>query len=296
MAKGSYVVLEQRGLLAVAGEDARTFLQGLISNDVAKVTPERAIHGAFLTPQGKFLHDFFVVEVDGTLMLDCEGGARLADLTRRLGVYKLRSKVTLNDRGAELGVAVVHGPGALEALGLPDQAGAARPLAGGVAWVDSRLVAMGARVMLPREALPDALENLGLAAGSLEDWDAARMTLGVPDGSRDLIVEKSILLENGFEELQGVDFAKGCYLGQEVTARTKYRALIKKRLLPVTISGPIPAPGTEVMMGEREVGEMRSAVAGIGLALLRLEALDEAVSFTAGKATLTPGKPEWVSF
>jgi hypothetical protein len=126
-----------------------------------------------------------------------------------------------------------------------------------------------------------------------------RLTLGVPDGSRDLVVEKSILLESGFDELNGVDWQKGCYIGQELTARTKYRGLIKKRLLPVTIAGPLPAPGTPVLLGTEDAGEMRSASDGMGLALLRLEALGAASAekpLTAGQARLTPRRPDWAKF
>jgi tRNA-modifying protein YgfZ len=118
----------------------------------------------------------------------------------------------------------------------------------------------------------------------------------VPEGSRDLAIEKSILLESGFEELNGVDFQKGCYVGQELTARTKHRALIKKRLVPVIVEGPLPAPGTVLMQDGAEAGEMRSGQDGIGLALLRLEALDDGKPLTAGETTLTPRKPDWMNF
>ena len=118
----------------------------------------------------------------------------------------------------------------------------------------------------------------------------------MPDGSRDLEVGKSILLENGFDELNGIDWDKGCYMGQELTARTRYRGLIKKRLMPVEIVGPPPAPGTPVTKGGKETGVMRSSVAGLGLALLRLDQLDGAGELRAGEARLTPGKPDWAGF
>src|SRR6185503_18496273 len=115
---------------------------------------------------------------------------------------------------------------------------------------------------------------LGLDEVPLAEYEALRLELGVPDGSRDLPVEKAILLENGFDELHGIDWQKGCYMGQELTARTKYRGLVRKRLLPVEIEGPLPAPGTPVMAGDKEAGEMRSGADGLGLALLRLEHLE----------------------
>ena len=127
-------------------------------------------------------------------------------------------------------------------------------------------------------------------------YDRLRLSLGVPDGSRDLTIEKAILLESGFDELNGVDWQKGCYIGQELTARTKYRALIKKRLMPVTVDGPLPPPGTPVMAGDQEAGEMRSGRDGVGLALLRLEAVTESKPLTAAGAKLTPQKPAWANF
>jgi folate-binding protein YgfZ len=115
----------------------------------------------------------------------------------------------------------------------------------------------------------------------------------VPDGSRDLPVEKAILLENGFDELNAIDWEKGCYMGQELTARTRYRGLVRKRLLPVAIEGQAPAPGAALLQNDKEMGEMRSAAGDLGLALIRLEALGQG-PLTAAGATLTPRKPDWV--
>jgi hypothetical protein len=295
MSAGHYAILEARGLLRAAGPDARTFLQGMVSNDVTKVGPERAVWSAFLTPQGKFLHEFFMTGQPGagaeSLLLDCEA-ARLDDLRGRLARYKLRAKIELTDVSADLAVAAIFGDGALEALGLPAELGVAKPFGGGVAYVDPRLAGLGARAVLPRAEARAALEGAGIAAVTLADYDALRIGLGVPDGSRDLEIERSPLLENGFDELHGVDWDKGCFMGQELTARTKYRALIKKRLLPVTIEGPAPAPGTPVTAAGKNAGVLRSSVDGVGLALLRLEHLE--APLLAGEARLTAKKPDWV--
>jgi folate-binding protein YgfZ len=297
MSDPSALVLDARGVLRVAGEDRRGFLQGIVSNDVAKAGPDRALWSAFLTPQGKFLHEFFLAEWHDAFLLDCEA-ARLADLQRRLSIYKLRSKVVLEDASEEFAVAVLFGPGTLESLGLSEAPGSAAPFAGGLAYVDPRLAALGARALLPRAGAAAALKAAGFRLATPADYDRVRISLGVPDGSRDLEVEKSILLENGFDELHGVDWDKGCFMGQELTARTKYRALIKKRLMPVEIEGPAPAPGTPVLAGGKEAGVMRSAAGGLGLALLRLEALENGASvpLTAGEAKLMPKKPDWAVF
>lgn len=281
-----------RGLIRIEGADARAFLQGIVSNDVNKVSPARAVYAALLTPQGKYLHDFFIAALDGALVLDCEA-ARRDDLLRRLARYKLRSKVSLAPGPEGHAVALLYGAGALAALGLPAERGAARPFAGGVAYADPRLVEIGARAVLPAEAGRAALAAAGIAAGEGAEYERRRLELGLPDGSRDLEIEKSILLESGFDELAGVDWDKGCYMGQELTARTHYRALIKKRLVPVRIEGPAPAPGTPILAGGTEVGVMRSAGDGAGLALLKLEALAGTPPLTAGAARIEPRKPFW---
>ncbi|MSO85634.1 MAG: folate-binding protein [Rhodospirillales bacterium] len=299
MSAPRYAILEDRGVLALTGEDTRAFLQGLVSNDVTRVTPAGAVWAALLTPQGKFMHDFFVAELAGAILLECEK-ARLADLKRRLGLYKLRAKVALDDRSDAFAVAALFGEGTLAALGIPEEAGAARTFADGVVFADPRLASAGARAIAPRDGLRANATKAGFAEASAADYDRARIALGLPDGSRDLEIEKAILLENGFEELNGIDWNKGCYMGQELTARTKYRGLVRKRLMPVAIEGPAPAPGTPIMAGNEEAGEMRSNRDGLGLALLRLEKIEAAraagIPLLAGQATLTPRKPAWAKF
>jgi hypothetical protein len=180
-------------------------------------------------------------------------------------------------------------------LGLDGTAGCARPFAAGIVFVDPRLSAAGVRAVLPSGTGAKALEDAGFAPTNFADYDAERLRLGLPDGSRDLEIERSLLLENGFEELNGVDFAKGCYVGQEVTTRMKRRALVRKRLMPVAIEGPAPEPGTIVMRDGIEVGEMRSTAGKAGLALLRLDLVDGAATLAAGEARITPHTPAWLT-
>jgi folate-binding protein YgfZ len=303
MSQPSYTILEHRAVLTLAGPDVRSFLQGIVSNDVERVSTDRALWSAFLTPQGKFLHEFFLVERpsgedgDTLLWLDCEAERR-ADLLRRLKMYKLRAKVELGDAAEDLVVAALFGPGVRQTLGLDNgDPGRAADFLGGVAFLDPRLSDLGGRALLPRDGAAQALQDAGFAAAGLAAYDGLRIGLGVPDGSRDLEVEKSLLMESGFDELNGLDWDKGCYMGQELTARTRYRGLVKKRLLPVEIDGPVPGPGTLVRAGELEAGVLRSTANGRGLALLRVAQLGEdAPPLTAGEARLTVVKPDWLQF
>lgn len=283
--------LDARALLAVSGEEAVPFLQGLVSNDVERAAKGTPIHAALLTAQGKFLHEFFVVPQGDALLLDVEA-TRRDDLRRRLTLYRLRAKVQIANADAHA-VWALWGEDAGARLGMND--GIAVLDGGGIAYADPRLAALGARAILPAGASP---AGLGFAEASAEDYDRWRLAHGVPDGSRDLEIEKSILLESNFEELNGIDFAKGCYVGQELTARTKYRGLVKKRLFPVTIEGAMPAPGTPVTANGQDAGTMRSANGGRGLALLRLEAALDAMAgkaaLDAAGARLTPETPAWM--
>ncbi|MBB4264554.1 YgfZ/GcvT domain-containing protein [Roseospira visakhapatnamensis] len=302
-------VLDTRGVLTLAGPDRVPFLQGLVSNDVTRAGPDRALFAALLTPQGKMLFDLMLVGVsgagdgDGLLLVEAEA-ARLDELRARLSKYRLRSKVTLTGVGVgAVGwvVAVVFGEGALAALDLPAEAGAARALpGGGVAFVDPRLTAAGARLILPGDRARRVLEDLGARPAESAVWERHRLALGLPEGAPDIGVEKSLPLECGLEELAGVDFRKGCYMGQELTARTKYRGLLKRRLMPVEVSGPLPAPGAPLTTAAgKDAGEMRSGVAldaasGLGLAIVRLEALADGRPLEAGAARLTPRVPDWM--
>ncbi len=257
--------LSERAVIEIAGEDRVSFLQGLVSNDVAEAEPGRAVWAAFLTPQGKWLADFFIQADAEHLLLDVER-AQTDMLIPRLARYRLRAKVAIS-HASDYAVYAAWGT--------------ARPPA---AAPDPRLPEAGWRILSK-----EPIETNATAA----DYDAHRLRLGLPGGSRDMETEKSILLEAGFDELHGVSWSKGCYMGQELTARTKYRALIKRRLVPVAIDGPSPAPGTPILKDGTEVGIMRSSRDGDGLATIRLDSL--AVPLSCGDATLTPFVPSWMT-
>jgi folate-binding protein YgfZ len=289
-----YAILPGRAVLEIAGPDRKAFLQGLVSSDARRVAPTRALHAALLTAQGRFLHEFHIAELGEAILLDAEA-ARLDDLAKRLKLYKLRSKVTIAAR-PDLAVGAAWGDSVPASFGLAAEEGAAKPEAEGVVFVDPRLAALGVRALLPRTRFAEIACAAGCASRDEAAYDTLRVSHGVPDGSRDLPVEDALLLENGFDELHGVDWKKGCYVGQELTARMKYRGLVKKRLVPVSIDGPVPAPGTPVTRDGQEAGEMRSSAGAMGLALLRLEALNATGPLRAGDATLRPTKPAWAGF
>jgi folate-binding protein YgfZ len=294
----SYVALPDRGVIRIAGTDSRTFLQGLVSTDVNKAAPDKTLYGAFLTPQGKYLHDFFVVDIGGDLFLDCEAD-RAASFLKRLRLYKLRSNVEVEDVSDSVSVFALLplSEGGTLPTGMPEMRtpGAARSLdEGGSVYVDPRLSALGWRAILPKDQSEIILANFGGTPGSRSDYDKLRIPLGVADGSRDMPVEKAILLEYGFDELNGVDWSKGCFMGQELTARTKYRGLVRKRLMPVNVTGPLPEPGTAIYKGEKAVGDIRTGIDTMALAYVRLEAIDGDEPLRAGNSTLQPAIPNWM--
>jgi len=278
-----FALLPHRSVIAVSDADRVEFLQGLISNDTTKVSPGHAIWAALLTPQGRFLNDMFVANGGHeTLLLETER-ERAPALAKKLTMYTLRSKVKVEDRAASMEVAVVFGDEAAKALGIEHA----------TSFADPRLPELGMRVLARAGEAAALLGSHGFVPADSADYDALRLSLGVPDGSRDLPVEKALLLESGFDELNGVDWKKGCYMGQELTARTKYRGLVKKRLFPVRLDGPLPAPGTLIERDGQEVGEIRSGLGDRALAMLRLDGM-KGDGLTAGGTRILPEVPAWM--
>jgi hypothetical protein len=297
MSETFYALLPDRAVIRVSGADRVSFLQGLVTNNIETISADTSGYGALLTPQGKFLFDFFVYQQDDeSLLIECEhgeNGARAAELFKKLRMYKLRAKVELTDVTESYDVVAVFGAGALDALSLEARPGATAHMANGIKAVDPRLTAMGARVLLPKNTQTE-MAAIGATESDAETYHQLRVQLGLPNGSEELEVEKSILLENGFEELGGVDFKKGCYMGQELTARTKYRGLVRKRLLPIKIDGTAPDAGTVIMNGDKEAGIIRSVHGNAGLALIRLERVSDDAELVAGEAKITIDVPDWV--
>jgi len=292
--KANFCALRQRGVLRLSGRDVRTFLQALVTRDLDYLTTAQTVYSALLTPQGKYLFDFFLAQHDGDILLDGEA-ARLDALMKRLNMYKLRADVAITkEDGWEIS-AIFDGN-----IGMEPKAGAAGPFGAGVAFTDPRLLDAGARIMAPVGQANKMLSDAGFAPGDETDYEYFRLGLALPESGRDLVTDKSLMLESNLDSLNGVDFDKGCFVGQELTARTKYRALVRKRLLPVEVQGPMPEPNEPLMSGQSEIASMRSGQGDRGLALVRLDRLVEAgglgITLTAGSAQLTPMLPSWADF
>jgi tRNA-modifying protein YgfZ len=258
--------LSERSVIVVEGDDRVAFLQGLVSNDVEAACPGHAVWAALLTAQGKWLADFFVFSDAEALLLDCER-TQSAMLVQRLSRYRLRMNAQLR-AAPEFHVHVAW----------PE-----RPDCGGIVTPDPRLPNFAWRILATQPLAANATPD---------DWDQHRLEVGLPDGSKDMEADRSVLLEAGFDELGGVSWSKGCYMGQELTARTKYRGLVKRRLVPVAVDGPLPPVGTAILRDNIEVGSMRSGRGAVGLASVRLDALGAVLR--CGQATLIPKIPTWM--
>jgi folate-binding protein YgfZ len=253
----------------VSGAEATVFLQGLLTNDVERLEPGEARYGALLTPQGKILFDMIVVRTpdgdDPSYLIDC-AAAQAADLARRLGFYRLRAKVAIADVSADRAVAAFWG----------DE----RPSIDGLLYADPRDPRLGWRAIVPRPAAA----AVGLE--HLNEYEGLRIAVGAPKGGLDFAYADAFPHDANFDRLNGVDFDKGCYVGQEVVSRMKHRGAARKRVARVKLAGPAPAPGTPVMDGELAVGALGSSSGREALAMLRIDRAEEAMA--AGR-TLSAG-------
>jgi folate-binding protein YgfZ len=264
------VHLTDRAVIALEGGEARNFLQGLVTNDLTRLAPETGLYAALLTPQGKILFDFLIAEGDGALLLDCAAD-RAEALLRRLTMYRLRAPV---------GIALRPQLGVFAGL-------SGRPAERAVSFPDPRLAALGLRSIGAVAEMPDFLQGSAT-------YHAERLALGVPE-SADFGSEKIFALDAGLEELHGVAFDKGCYVGQELTARMKHRGTARKRILIADADTALPPAGTPVLGNGTEIGEILSSYGTRGFVLTRLDRLEEAPApLLAGGRPVTLAKPAWL--
>lgn len=253
-------LLRDRGVIEMAGADATDFLQRLITNSVLNIPKGEGRYAGLLTPQGKLLFDFFVVPLpagpDAGFLIDC-ASEQTADLVKRLNLHKMRAKIAIEDKSKEFAVAAVFGGEG--AAGIE-----------GVFYRDTRAAGMGLRIIAPRATLAklDRRETSG--------YEAHRIAQGVPKGGVDFRYGDAFVHDVNLDLMNGVDFKKGCYVGQEVVARVHYRNSARKRIVKIHFDGPAPAQGTQITAGETNIGQVGSTAGSFGLAMVRLDRLEEA--------------------
>lgn len=288
-----YTRLDYRQILKISGVVKIEFLQGLISNDARILTQQKPIYAAFLTPQGKFLEDLLIALFQGDLWMDSFKES-FEDFKKKLTLYKLRQKVILQPIESHQ-IYAIWGENWSHSFNFADNQ-TILEASEGVIFKDPRLNMLGGRAYLENDTL---LKQNSFMEKSLDDYDQHRMKLGIPDGARDLQSGKAILLENGFDDMGAIDWEKGCYLGQELTARTKYRGLVRKRLLPFSYIGTTPIIGDVVYALENVAGEIKSVSFNIGLGLFRLEYLKELINnkgvIKSSDTIIHPFIPEWMN-
>jgi folate-binding protein YgfZ len=281
-------VLPDRGVVRVAGDEARAFLNGLLTADITQLAPGRARFAALLTPQGKIIADCIVVEDDsagdgGAFLLDCprELATVLAD---RLKFYKLRAKVTIEDASQRLAVLAFWDGTATASTG----------------FSDPRLPALGQRIILPADGAAQTAAGLGAQLVDADEYDAHRIALAVPRGGLDFTYGDAFPHEADMDQLNGIDFAKGCYVGQEVVSRMEHRGTARNRIVQIAVEGAAPGPGVPVMAGSRQVGTTGSSAGRNGLAMLRLDRMADAnaagTPLTADGVVIRARKPDWARF
>ena len=259
--------LRDRGVVKVSGVDARNFLNGLVTTDIDLIHPGLGRFGALLTPQGKIVVDFLVTEAPaghgGGFLIDC-ARALAQSLTDKLGFYKLRAKVTVENLSDSLGVLAVWGgdPGTK-----PD-----------LTFADPREEKLGWRVLIPEELAQKAADLIGAEMHDADAYDAHRITAGVPRGGIDFIYGDAFPHETNMDRLHGVDFDKGCYVGQEVVSRMQHRGTARTRTIRLILDDSPPEAGATVFAGDKSMGTMGSSAGGMGLALLRTDRVADALA------------------
>ncbi|MEW6436484.1 MAG: folate-binding protein [Pseudomonadota bacterium] len=252
-------LLADRGIIKISGAEALGFLHRLVTNSLLDLEPGTARYAALLSGQGKLLFDFFVVPLaegpDAGCLLDCLR-SQIPDLAKKLNLHKLRVPITIEDVSASLAVAAVWGESPPDGFS-------------GLAFADPRAEDLGLRLIAPPQ-------SLAFATTPQDDYEAHRTALGVPKGGVDFPYGDAFVHDADLDWLNGVDFQKGCYPGQEVVARVHFRKSARKRILKVRFDGPPPAPGSEVKMGDINIGHIGSVAGARGLAMLRLDRVEDA--------------------
>ncbi len=280
-------LLSDRGVIKLSGEDAKTFLNGLFTTDITRLEPGAGRFGALLTPQGKIVADFLVTEVPeghgGGVLIDCPK-TLVQSLATKLGFYKLRARVTVENLSDSFGVLAVWGG---EPTVKPD-----------LCFVDPRAEGLGWRILIPPELAAKAAALVGATMTDESAYEAHRIACGVPRGGVDFSYGDAFPHETNMDRLHGIDFDKGCYVGQEVVSRMQHRGTARTRTVRVAFDGAAPDANTPILANDKQVGTMGSSANNSGLATVRIDkvsdALDGGTPLIAGNGTIRLADPDAV--
>jgi folate-binding protein YgfZ len=280
-------LLPDRGLIEINGPDAAKFLQGLITNDIEKTRPGGALFAGLLTPKGKIISDFLIfVPEEERYWIDCPRG-HVEELVKRFSLYKLRAKVEIVDLGADFSVAATWSDEQSE------------PVTGSLAaYADPRYVPLGQRMIIKGDAVPSAAPAARIVGDTA--YHSHRIACAVPQGGLDYVYGEAFPHEACYDDLHGVDFRKGCYVGQEVVSRMHHKGIAKTRIAAIEASAPLEGGGAEISAGDQPVGRLGSVDGTLGVALIRLDrvqdALEKGVPLRVGEIELTVKQPPWASY
>jgi folate-binding protein YgfZ len=287
-------ILDDRAILYINGEDAKEFLQNLISNDINKVSDVNSCFSSLLTPQGKFLYEFIIVKHKSGYLLDCEK-PQAEELFKQLSLYKLRSKVEILNLSNEFVVAAFSHEKFLTFDEAKDQPGYTIKYREDPIFLDPRNKDLGARLIINLEKLYLSLKKLDLHDSNLKEYYSLSHSLGIVPKDLNKLKDKLFGIECNFEELNGIDFKKGCYVGQENTARIKLKNKLSKRLFPINVINGKLHEGESIYNNEVEIGKVLID-SDYPFALIKYlnENFDEKANFKTKEASINVNKPDWI--
>ena len=267
MNTNKYIILKNSKFIKISGPDSDVFLQGMITSDINKCSNTQAIYSAFLTPQGKFIADFFILKLDDGYLFEINSD-QLTNLVDKLNIYKLRAKLNIEENNDYVSLTIDMSNSLFNNL---KEIGQLEKINNGYAFIDPRNKKLGLKIILKRDELRNFCLKYNLETDTLKNYDYKRIKLNIPDSSLDLEYNKSLLLENNFDNMNAIDWDKGCYVGQEITARMKYRSLLKKSLTKIIIIKGNVKSGDEIFFNNKKIGNISSINNDIGLAMMRIE-------------------------
>jgi len=254
MEKDQIILLKDRGLISISGEDTKNFLQNIITNDIEKVSSSTTIFSALFTPQGKYLFEFFLLQSKNGYLLDCDGKFT-SEIINYLSKYKLRSKVEINDLSTEYIIGVISSEKFLDLQKTENKTDDTIKYRDSSIFIDPRNNKLGARIVSTLEKLHLSIKKLNLKIQDPKTYFAKAHSLGIPEKGIENLKEQLFGLEANFEELQAIDFKKGCYIGQENTARMKLKNKLRRRLMAINAEGEVSV-GDDLNYGEKKIGKI----------------------------------------